>query len=292
MSGASRGAGRRRSLGQGALRALLYLLVAAVLVFTVFPFVWAFVSSIKPDDELFTTPVRYWPGRATLDNYRLVLANGEFQTALLNSVIVAVSVTAVSLAVGSLAAYALGRFRFRGRSLVLYVVLGMTIFPQIAVLGALFQMINFLNLYNQLPALILTYLIFTLPFTVWVLTGFMKAIPREIEEAAYVDGATHWQVFTQIMLPLSVPGMATTGILAFIAAWNEFLFALSFTQTPDKRTVTYAIQAFSTTSSGLYEIPWGQTMAASIVVTVPLVVLTLVFQRRILAGLTAGAVKG
>jgi trehalose/maltose transport system permease protein len=292
MSGASRGAGRRRSLGQGALRALLYLLVAAVLVFTVFPFVWAFVSSIKPDDELFTTPVRYWPGRATLDNYRLVLANGEFQTALLNSVIVAVSVTAVSLAVGSLAAYALGRFRFRGRSLVLYVVLGMTIFPQIAVLGALFQMINFFKLYNQLPALILTYLIFTLPFTVWVLTGFMKAIPREIEEAAYVDGATHWQVFTRVMLPLSVPGMATTGILAFIAAWNEFLFALSFTQTPDKRTVTYAIQAFSTTSSGLYEIPWGQTMAASIVVTVPLVALTLVFQRRILAGLTAGAVKG
>ncbi|WP_437766373.1 carbohydrate ABC transporter permease [Sorangium sp. So ce281] len=292
MSGASRGAWRRRSLGQGALRVLLYLLVAAVLVFTVFPFVWAFVSSIKPDDELFTTPVRYWPGRATLDNYRLVLANGEFQTALLNSVIVAVSVTAVSLAVGSLAAYALGRFRFRGRSLVLYVVLGMTIFPQIAVLGALFQMINFFKLYNQLPALILTYLIFTLPFTVWVLTGFMKAIPREIEEAAYVDGATHWQVFTRVMLPLSVPGMATTGILAFIAAWNEFLFALSFTQTPDKRTVTYAIQAFSTTSSGLYEIPWGQTMAASIVVTVPLVVLTLVFQRRILAGLTAGAVKG
>ncbi|WP_236644031.1 carbohydrate ABC transporter permease [Sorangium cellulosum] len=291
-SGPLPGSGVQRSPAQRTLRALFYLLVAAVVVFTVFPFVWAFVSSIKPDDELFTTPVRYWPGRPTLENYRLVLDNGEFQTALLNSVIVAVSVTALSLAVGSLAAYALGRFRFRGRSAVLYVVLAMTIFPQIAVLGALFEMINFFKLYNQLPALVLTYLIFTLPFTVWVLTGFLKAIPREIEEAAYVDGATPWQVFTRIMLPLSVPGMATTGILAFIAAWNEFLFALSFTQTPDKRTVTYAIQAFSTTTSGLYEIPWGQTMAASIVVTVPLVVLTLVFQRRILAGLTAGAVKG
>ncbi|WP_437566399.1 carbohydrate ABC transporter permease [Sorangium sp. So ce542] len=291
-SGPSQGSGAQRSPAQRALRAVFYLLVAAVVVFTVFPFVWAFVSSIKPDDELFTTPIRYWPGRPTLENYRLVLDNGEFQTALLNSVIVAVSVTALSLAVGSLAAYALGRFRFRGRSAVLYVVLAMTIFPQIAVLGALFEMINFFKLYNQLPALVLTYLIFTLPFTVWVLTGFLKAIPREIEEAAYVDGATPWQVFTRIMLPLSVPGMATTGILAFIAAWNEFLFALSFTQTPDKRTVTYAIQAFSTTTSGLYEIPWGQTMAASIVVTVPLVVLTLVFQRRILAGLTAGAVKG
>ncbi|XYH93397.1 carbohydrate ABC transporter permease [Sorangium sp. So ce1128] len=292
MSGSPRDSGARRSPGQGALRALFYVLVAAILVFTVFPFVWAFISSIKPDDELFTTPVRYWPGRVTLDNYRLVLENGEFQTALVNSVIVAVSVTALSLAVGSLAAYALGRFQFRGRSVVLYTVLAMTIFPQIAVLGALFEMINFFKLYNQLPALILTYLIFTLPFTVWVLTGFLKAIPREIEEAAYVDGATPWQVFTKIMLPLSVPGMATTGILAFIAAWNEFLFALSFTQTPDKRTVTYAIQAFSTSTSGVYEIPWGQTMAASIVVTVPLVVLTLVFQRRILAGLTAGAVKG
>ncbi|AUX24181.1 sugar ABC transporter permease [Sorangium cellulosum] len=278
--------------GQIALRVVFYLLVASVLVFTVFPFVWAFISSIKPDDELFTTPVRYWPSRVTLDNYRAVLENGQFQTALLNSVIVAVSVTLLSLAVGSLAAYSLGRFRFRGRSVVLYTVLAMTIFPQIAVLGALFEMVNFFGLYNQLPALILTYLIFTLPFTVWVLTGFLKAIPREVEEAAYVDGATPWQVFTRIMLPLSVPGMATTGILAFIAAWNEFLFALSFTQTPDKRTVTYAIQAFSTSTSAMYEIPWGPTMAASIVVTVPLVVLTLVFQRRILAGLTAGAVKG
>ncbi|WP_437630082.1 carbohydrate ABC transporter permease [Sorangium sp. So ce854] len=292
MTDSPQGSGAHRSPGQRALRAVFYLLVAAIVLFTVFPFVWAFVSSIKPDSELFTTPVRYWPDDVTLENYRLVLENGEFQTALLNSVIVAVSVTALSLAVGSLAAYSLGRFRFRGRSVVLYTVLAMTIFPQIAVLGALFEMINFFKLYNQLPALILTYLIFTLPFTVWVLTGFLKAIPREIEEAAYVDGATPWQVFTKIMLPLSVPGMATTGILAFIAAWNEFLFALSFTQTPDKRTVTYAIQAFSTTTSGLYEIPWGQTMAASIVVTVPLVVLTLVFQRRILAGLTAGAVKG
>src|SRR5262249_40068711 len=148
MNGSPQDSVARRSPGQIALRALFYLLVAAVLVFTVFPFLWAFISSIKPDDELFTTPVRYWPGRATLDNYRLVLENGEFQTALLNSVIVAVSVTALSLAVGSLAAYALGRFRFRGRSVVLYAVLAMTIFPQIAVLGALFEMINFLKLYN------------------------------------------------------------------------------------------------------------------------------------------------
>jgi trehalose/maltose transport system permease protein len=273
-------------------RGAFALLVGAILVFAVFPFFWALLSSIKPSEELFATPIRYWPKAPTLENYRLVLSNGEFQTALMNSVIVAVSVTALSIVVGSLAAYSLGRFRFRGRSAVLYIVLAMTMFPQIAVLGALFQMVNAFGLYNRLPALVLTYLIFTLPFTVWVLTGFLKSIPVEMEEAAYVDGATPWQVFYKIMIPLSMPGMATTGLLAFIAAWNEFLFALSFTQTPEKRTVTYAIQAFSTSTSGLYEVPWGQMMAASVLVTLPLIALALVFQRHILAGLTAGSVKG
>ena len=282
----------RRSLSKLASRVGFYLLVGAIVVFTVFPFVWAFLSSIKPNAELFATPVRYWPEHPTLDNYRAVLANGDFQRALLNSAVVALSVTALSLAIGSLAAYSLGRFRFRGRSMVLYTVLAMTMFPQIAVLGALFQIVNFFGLYNELPALILTYLLFTLPFTVWVMTGFMKSVPVEVEEAAYVDGATPFQVFYKIMLPLAVPGMATTGLLAFIAAWNEFLFALSFTQTPDKRTVTYAIQAFSATTSGAFEIPWGPMMAASVVVTVPLIALALIFQRRIMAGLTAGAVKG
>lgn len=281
----------RRSPRELAGRAGFYLLVGAILLFTLFPLGWAFLSSIKPDAELFATPVRYWPEHPTLDNYRLVLESGDFQRALLNSAVVSLSVTALSLAVGSLAAYSLGRFRFRGRSLVQAIVLAMTMFPQIAVLGALFQMVNLLGLYNELPALVVTYLLFTLPLTVWVMTGFMRSVPVEVEEAAYVDGATPLQVFTKIMLPLAVPGMVTTGLLAFIAAWNELLFALSFTQTPDKRTVTYAIQAFSSTTSGAFEIPWGAMMAASVVVTVPLIALALAFQGRILAGLTAGAVK-
>ncbi len=268
------------------------VLVAALLVFLLFPFAWALVSSLKPNEELFATPVRYVPEHVTLEHYREVLANGDFQTALLNSAIVAVSVTLLSLALGALAAHALGRIRFRGRSVVLYAVLAMTMFPQIAVLGALFEMVNYFHLYNRLPALVLTYMIFTLPFTIWVMTGFMRSVPVEIEEAAYVDGASPFQVFYKIMLPLALPGMVTTGLLAFIAAWNEFLFALSFTQTPDKRTVTYAITAFSGSTSSMYEVPWGQTMAASVLVTVPLVVLALVFQRHILAGLTAGGVKG
>jgi trehalose/maltose transport system permease protein len=268
------------------------VLVAALLVFLLFPFVWALVSSLKPNEELFVTPVRYLPEHLTLEHYREVMANGDFQIALLNSAIVAVSVTLLSLVLGALAAHALGRIRFRGRSVVLYSVLAMTMFPQIAVLGALFEMVNYFHLYNRLPALVLTYMIFTLPFTIWVMTGFMRSVPVEIEEAAYVDGASPFQVFYKIMLPLALPGMVTTGLLAFIAAWNEFLFALSFTQTPDKRTVTYAITAFSGSTSGMYEVPWGQTMAASVLVTVPLVVLALVFQRHILAGLTAGGVKG
>ncbi len=275
-----------------ARRVAFGMVVIGLLVYLVFPFGWALVSSFKPNAELFATPARFWPEHPTLEHYRSVLANDDFLHAALNSVLVASSVTLVSLAIGALAAFSLGRYRFRGRSLVLYVVLSMTLFPQIAVLGALFQIVNALGLYNRLPALTLTYLVFTLPFTIWVLTGFLEAVPVEIEESAYIDGASPLQLFVKIMLPLAAPGMVTTGLLSFIAAWNELLFAISFTQTPDKRTVTHAILSFSATTSSAYEVPWGPMMAASVMVTMPLVVLTLVFQGRIVAGLTAGAVKG
>ena len=165
--------------------------------------------------------------------------------ALLNSTIVAGAVTLIALALGSLAGYALGRFRFRGRSAVLYVMLSMTIFPQIAILGALYTMINRFELYDSLRALVLSYMILVLPFTVWVLTSFMRALPRDLEEAAYVDGASPLQTFYCVMLPLVAPGLVTAGLLAFIAAWNEFLFALSFTQTPERYTVPVAITSFT-----------------------------------------------
>lgn len=273
-------------------RVLFYLLVAAILVYTAFPFYWALVSSLTPNNQLFSLPVRYFPTPPTFEHYAAIMENSNFLIALLNSTIVSFSVTALALLIGTMGAYALGRFRFRGRSPVLYAVLAMTMFPQIAVLGALYDMVNRLGLYNNLLALVLTYLIFTLPFTVWVLTNFFKAMPRDLEEAAYVDGASPFQTFYRVLLPLSAPGMVTTGLLAFIAAWNEYLFALSFTQTPDKRTVTYALTAFEGTTSSSFELPWGQIMAASVVVTIPLIILTLIFQRRIIAGLTAGAVKG
>jgi len=202
-----------------------------------------------------------------------------------------------ALTIGSVAAYALGRFRFRGKSPVLYLMLSMTIFPQIAILGALYTMfsgfhiigpIDFPKLYDTEWALIFSYLIFTLPFTIWVLTGFMRALPADLEEAAYVDGATPLQVFYKVLLPLIAPGLVTTGLLAFIAAWNEYLFALSFIQTPSKYTVPVAITLFR----GQYQVPWGQVLAAAVVATSVVAGVVLVAQRRIIAGLTSGAVKG
>jgi len=271
-----------------------YAVLTLILLYIIFPFYWAFRSAITPDADLFATPVQYFPTHPTLHNFQLVLSDSQFQRALLNSAIVAVSVTLLALAIGATASYALGRFHFTGRTPVLYLVLSMTMFPQVAVLVALWNMINQFGLYDHLYALVLTYLVFTLPFTVWVLTSFFRALPSELEEAAYVDGATPFQTFWRIMLPLVAPGLVTTGLLAFISAWNEFLYALSFIQSPENRTVPLAIFNFvpATNVGSNFVTPWGQMMAATVVVTVPLVVLTLIFQRRILAGLTAGAVKG
>jgi trehalose/maltose transport system permease protein len=289
---AARQRAERRSVRRIVKRFPFYLLLAVIFVFALFPFYWALRSSFTPESDLFLTPVQYVPLDPTLDHYRSVLSSGEFQDALINSTIVAGAVTLLALAIGALAAYVLGRFEFRGRSATLYLMLPMTIFPQIAILGALYTMINRLGLYNSLGSLVFSYMIFTLPFTVWVLTSFMRALPKDLEEAAYIDGASPLQVFYRVMLPLIAPALVTTGLLAFIAAWNEFLYALSFTATPDKRTVPVAIVSFTGESGSAFQTPWGQIMAATIIVTLPLIALTLILQRRILAGLTAGAVKG
>jgi len=284
---------RRKSVWRRLGRRLpFYLLLLVIIVYVAFPFYWALRSAFTPDSQLFNTPVQYFPTHPTLANFRGALGSGDFQRALINSTIVAASVTLVSIAVGSLAGYALGRFQFRGRQAALYTMLSMTIFPQIAILGALYTMINHFHLYNTLYALIFSYMVLVLPLTVWILTTFMRALPRDLEEAAYIDGATPLQVFYKVMLPLIAPGLVTAGLLAFIAAWQEFLYALSFTETPDKHTVTVAITTFTGKTGSTFQVPWGQIMAATVIVTVPLIVLTLALQRRILAGLTAGAVKG
>ena len=188
------------------------------------------------------------------------------------------------------AAYALGRIRFRGRSAVLFAVLSISMFPQIAVLSGLFELIRYFGLYNTLIGLVFSYLILTLPFTTWVLTVFMREMPRELEEAAVMDGASPLHILTQVFLPLMGPALAATGLIAFILAWNEFLFALTFTLSSEQRTVPVAIALI--TGASAYELPWGRVMAASVTVTVPLIVLVLILQRHIVAGLIAGAVKG
>lgn len=271
-------------------RFLFYLLVAFVVVYSAFPFYWAVISSFKPSDALFASNPSFLPLPFTLDHYRNVFLQANFGRNLLNSVVVAGGATLLSLVLGVLAAYALGRLPFPPRNAVLYLVLAMTMFPQISVLGGLFMLLRQAGLFNTHLGLILSYLLFTLPFTVWVLVGYFKGLPRELEEAAYVDGATPLQTLVRIMLPLTGPGLVTTGLLAFIAAWNEYLFALTFTVGDKVKTVPPAIASFGGATP--FEIPWGSIMAASVVVTVPLVVLVLIFQQRIVAGLTAGAVKG
>jgi trehalose/maltose transport system permease protein len=283
---------RKNRYGRFLVRIPFWILIAAIFIYALFPFYWVIRSSFTPEVNLFQTPVKYIPTHPTLDNYRGALSASFFQDALLNSFIVAASVTILSLIIGSFAAYALGRFKFHGRSFVMYLMLSMTIFPQIAILGALYTTISKFHLYDTLGALIFTYLIFTLPFTVWVLTSFMRALPGDLEEAAYVDGATPLQVFFKVLLPLIAPGLVTTGLLAFISAWNEYLYALSFIQSPDKYTVPLAITSFVSPTGSGFAVPWGQIMAATVIVTLPLLIMVLVLQKRIIAGLTAGAVKG
>lgn len=272
------------------MRILFYLVVVVLLVYTIFPFYWAFVTSITPPNQLFGERVRYWPADPTFDNYIRVFTAQPFGLNLLNSFIVSGGVVLASLVIGSMAAYALGKFRFRGKTFMLYAVLAVSMFPQIAVLPGMFTLVRESGLYNTWWGLIFSYLIFTLPFTVWVLTSFVREIPNELEEAALVDGATTVQTLRFVLLPIMGPGLVTTGLLAFINAWNEFLFALTLTINNSARTVPVAISLFGGGSA--YESPWTQIMAASIVVTVPLIILVLVFQNRIIAGLTAGAVKG
>ncbi len=265
-----------------------YVLVAAIIVYAVFPFYYAIVTSLKAGSQLFS--VEYFPMTWNWDNYVSVFREQPFAYNLLNSVLVSFAVVALSLFFGVTAAFALGRVQFRGRGLLLLTVLGVSMFPQVAVLSGMFELIRGFGLYNNLLGLVISYMIFTLPFTVWVLTTFMRDLPKELEEAAIMDGANPWQIIVKVFMPLMWPALVTTGLLAFIAAWNEFLFALTFTLTNTQRTVPVAIALISGASQ--YELPWGNIMAASVIVTLPVVVLVLIFQRRIVSGLTAGAVKG
>jgi trehalose/maltose transport system permease protein len=265
-----------------------YALVVAIVLESLFPFYYAILTSFKSGTSLFK--VNYWPTMVSWDNYATIFESGSFPRNLLNSVVVATLIVASALLLAVTAAYALSRVRFPGRSLLLLTILSVSMFPQMVVLAGLFEVIRFFGLFNCIWGLIFSYMIFTLPFTVWVLTTFMRELPVEIEEAAIVDGASAWIIVTRVFMLLMWPALVTTGLLAFIAAWNEFLFALTFTSSNLTRTVPVAIALLSGASQ--LEIPWGTIMAASVIVTLPLVGLVLIFQREIISGLTAGEVKG
>lgn len=261
----------------------LALLVAAA----AFPFYWAIVASFTPEAALFERP-SLWPAAPTLEHYRALFGERAFWLPIRNSLVVAGATTLLCVTVGALAAYALARLEFPGKRLVLGFTLAVTMFPQISIVSPLYLVLRQLRLIDTYPGLVLPYITFAMPLTVWLLVGYFRQLPYDLEEAAMVDGATRWQSFVHVILPLAAPGLATTGILTFIYCWNEFLFALSFTLGPERQTVPVAIALFR----GQYQVPWGQILAAAVVATAPVALLVLLFQRRIVQGLTAGGVKG
>jgi multiple sugar transport system permease protein len=266
----------------------MYIAIAAIIVFCLFPFYWLINLSLKTGNDLQSSSLI--PPHPTFDNYRSIFKNPDFTKALRNSAVVALSTTVLALTVGSFCAYALARLKLRGKGLILAIVLTISTFPQIAIAAPLFKLWSDIGLFNTWLGLIIPYLTFALPLSVYILVSFFKEIPRDLEEAALVDGATHFQAFRKVVVPLAAPGLATAGILTFIGAWNEFLLAVTLTSSSKARTVPAAIAFF--TGATEHEVPFGSISAASVVISVPLILLVLFFQKRIVAGLTAGAVKG
>jgi ABC-type glycerol-3-phosphate transport system permease component len=262
------------------------LVTAGILGAVLFPLGWAVIASLTPEGRLFQPPGV--PGTLVLDHYRALFGARDFWTPIRNSIIVAGATTVLSVTLGTACAYALARLRFRGKAPALAFVLAVSMFPQISIVSPLYLVLRELRLLDTYPGLVLPYLTFAMPLTIWMLVGFFRQLPRELEEAAFMDGAGRWRTIREVMLPLAAPGVATTAILTFLYCWNEFLFALSFALGPDSYTVPVAIALFR----GQYQVPWGEILAAAVVATAPVAVIVLVAQRHIIAGLTAGAVKG
>jgi ABC-type glycerol-3-phosphate transport system permease component len=253
----------------------------------VFPVYWTLVSSLSPEAALFE-PRSIVPTQLTLDHYRAVIDEREFWKPMRNSLVVAGSTTVLAIFLGTLAAYALSRLRFRGRTLILAAVLAVSMLPQVSLVPPLYLVLRATGLIDTYAGLVLPYLSFALPLSIWLLVGYFRQLPTEIEDAALVDGASRAQTLWHIALPLAWPGVATAAILTFLYCWNEFLFALSFTLGPERYTAPVAIALFR----GRYQIPWGQILAAAILTTLPVIAIVVAFERRIVEGLTAGATKG
>jgi ABC-type glycerol-3-phosphate transport system permease component len=252
------------------------------------PVYWALVASLAPEARLFDGSALALPLDATTQHYRALFDTRDFLVPIRNSLVVAGATTLFAVPVAALCAYSIARLPLPGKGALLAIILAVSMFPQISVVPPLFLLLRELRLIDTYPGLVLPYLTFATPIAVWLLTGFFRQLPRDLEEAALVDGATRLRVLRDVVLPLAAPGLASTAILTFLYSWNEFLFALSFTLGPDRYTVPVAIALFR----GRYQVPWGEVLAAAIVATIPVALLVFLFQRRIVAGLTAGATKG
>ena len=262
----------------------------AIIVYTIIPLIWIVNLSLKPSAD--RADGNFWAAHPTLENYELIFTGGAkdlFLPALLNSILVTLVATLIAVILATFCAYAIARLDFPGKRLILGTALTVSFFPVISLVTPLFDLWRQIHLFDTIPGLILPYLVLTLPLSIWTLSAFFQQIPWEMEQAAQVDGATSWEAFRKVIVPLAAPGVFTTAIIAFFTAWNDFVFAISLTS--DKaRTVPAALAFF--TGASQFESPTGAICAAGVVVTVPVVVLVLIFQRRIVSGLTSGAVKG
>ena len=262
--------------------------VRLLLVFgLVFPVYWTIASSFAPETTLFEVPPIV-PTQFTLDHYRALFDQRQFWLPMRNSLVVASATTVLAIVVATLAAYALTRLQFRGRTFLLAVVLAVSMLPQVSLVPPLYLGLRAAHLLDTYAGLVLPYLSFALPLSIWLLVGYFRQLPSEIEDAALIDGASRMQALRHVVLPLAWPGIATAAILTFLYCWNEFIFALSFTLGPERQTAPVAIALFR----GRYQVPWGEILAAAVVTTLPVVAVVVAFQRRIVEGLTAGAMKG
>lgn len=259
-----------------------------IVAYTLLPVAWIMSLSFKQGDDIDNKS--FLPKRWTLDNYRQVFETDLFTSALRNSIGISVISTLLSVTLATLAAYAIARLEFKGRKFVLTTALAIAMFPTVALVGPLFDMWRSIGLYDTWLGLIIPYMSFTLPLAIWTLSAFFRQIPWELEQAAQVDGATAWQAFRKVIVPLAAPGVFTAAILTFFFAWNDFVFGISLTATDNARPVPAALAFF--TGASFFQQPTAAISAAAVVVTIPVVILVLVFQRKIVAGLTSGAVKG
>ncbi|MGE9807021.1 MULTISPECIES: carbohydrate ABC transporter permease [unclassified Janibacter] len=262
----------------------------AILIWCLLPVAWILSLSFKPVAETTAGSPQFLPKEWTLQNYRDILANPDFTRALINSFGIALIATVLSVIFATLAAYAIARLEFKGKKIVLSIALAIAMFPVVSLVGPLFDMWRTFHLFNTWPGLIIPYMSFTLPLAIWTLSAFFREIPWELEQAAQVDGATTWQAFRKVIVPLAAPGVFTAAILTFFFAWNEFVLAISLTSTTDARTVPAQMSFF--VGADPFNPPYSQLATASVVVTIPVIIIVLLFQRKIVAGLTSGAVKG